>query len=169
MHMHNNLSDILAALRVTSDEDPDYADTLCGPRTRGSTAEAVFAATPGGDFSLTVPDRPLTPIDGASNGAQAYSCLIREINGRLGASALADLNDADLTGVRVRRGAHGVELYLTCSCGHRGCMVCHADENACFNETAVTTFIVGPKGDLWTWFPGPLMGTLPRDCAVKLK
>jgi hypothetical protein len=158
-----SLLDMHDALLQMWRRDPVYAYTLCGPRTRGSTTtEPLFSGSDGDGSApvLVVQDREVVPVAGAVNGAQAYQCAVAEIGGRLGAVRYGSLTVQERERAFVRDGEHGPELAMP--------------GFVCFPPTHIITFIVGPDGCLWTWYPGPIMAPYSpemgpqADTAVKL-
>ncbi len=152
----SRLKDIERAMRAMWREDQEYARTLLGRRTRGSTTSyPLFELGFDGWPKLAVRDRPIEYVGEGQRGASIYRAAIEELCGTVGACALEDLSDLMLERVRVRRGAHGYELYIPEYERDRRL----ADE---------ITFVVGPDYTLWTWHPGPALEPLSPRVAVKL-
>jgi len=151
------LKDVERAMRALWREDPEYARTLLGPRTRGSTTErALFELGHDGWPTLQVRDREIAYVGEGQRGAAIYTAQIPELGGRLGAVPLADLGDDQLERVRVRRGPHALELYV------------EGVDTSTLPPTDLVTFVVGQDYTLWTWHPGLPLNPLDGEVAVKL-
>ena len=154
------LKDIERAMRVLWRMDQNYARTLLGPRTRGSTTEkALFELGSDGLPCLVVSDRPIKYVGPGFDGASVYTANVPELGGRVGARALSSFDEDDYKFIRVRKGPHGPELYIEDSCEVWTLDFFRSDE---------VSFVVGPDGDLWTWHPGSVLDPLSGNVAVKL-
>ena len=139
-----------------------HAETLRGPRSRGSVSEKGLEALPqdreGVEFQ---------PSKGVGiPGCRYLEFAAPEIGGRLGACRLADALAGGLQ-VRVRSGKHGYELFVDRD--PQGVEMLSADS---------LTVILGPDETgtfpevVWTWHPGRPMASacagVCDDLAVKL-
>jgi len=126
-----------------------HAASLEGPRTRGSTTEFGLEILP--------PEMELekfTPVADAAPGCKYYRGHAPALRGKLGAMPIGNLvPDNLLDTVRVRKGAHGYELFIDTPASEA--------MNIGANDLTV---ILGPDetGSLpeiiWTWHPGGVMG-----------
>lgn len=132
----------------------DYAKTLIGPRTRGSTTTAGIET-----LSPNLVGKTFVPETGAVPGCTYVHFEAPSLNGRLGAVSLENIPDEDLSLVRVRKGPHGHEFYIDRP-QHEGI------------SCSFITVILGPddNGDdiVWTWHPGLPLEPMNHKGAVKL-
>lgn len=140
--------------------DPGHAMTLVGPRAEDSKlgvfqAFEVEGRKPHFRLAEGVQNRPIRPVEGGVDGAQAFQADIEEIGGRVAARPLSMIPAVHTDRIRCRWGAHGAELFL------KGCEYKSL-------PTRVVTFIVGPDRQLWAWYPGPILPQLSKHTAIKL-
>ena len=124
-----------------------YAETLVGPRTRGSMSvlglNKMMAKTPLTEF------RPAAGV--AQEGVRYFRARIPGLGGRLGAIPYSEAVAKNLT-IRERVGKHGAELFLN-----------RAPNLKNMKPVDYATFIVGKekgKDVLFTWHPGMPLGTM---------
>ena len=155
--MIKDLNGIYEAFLKTLDDDPEYAMTLVGNRTRGSRTRMPVFTLLHGEVVLAHANRPVRYVGEGQGGASIYEADMPELQGEIRAitvDQIAEIGGSLVSKVRMRIGKHGPELYL------KGAALGNV-------QTDVVTFIVGPDGDLWTWYPGPAMDPLGGNVAVK--
>jgi hypothetical protein len=139
-----NAADIRRLLMKNLDSNIEdvskHAETLDGPRTRGSTTKRGLGSLPN--------DRPAERVYPAAVNPelQCYKLWAPELCGRIGAISLREALDSG-NSVKVRNGLHGNELYMTA-----------------VGELPMTDNIYVIIGDfmgeqvIYTWHPGEPLG-----------
>jgi hypothetical protein len=148
--------EILNGIELTAKLDGGYADSLRGPRTRGSTTTEGLTSLPEDYEAQRAVDQRL---------AGPGTVIFQGPNGLGGRQRAVTLSAALAAGeqVCVRKGFHGPELYVDRSIGE-GQVAEHL------------TFIVAGEsnpdglglGALVTWYPGEPTAPIDPECGVKL-
>jgi len=156
-------SDILSAINTTSLADEGYAQSLRGPRTRGSVTAKGLADLPDNYIAEALADQ-----SAAGKATRIYQGPDGGLGGKLGMMTLAAALDQGKE-VKVRLGKHGPELYLNRTLGDE------KEAGDWMAPSSVLTFIVATEGypdvaagGLITWYPGPVTPNLDPGVAVKL-
>ena len=152
-----NKNDILNGIELTSKLDEGYANSLRGPRTRGSITKNGLEDLPEDYIITLLEDQSL-----AMKGTAFFQGDHGNLNGKLGIMSLQQAVDVGLK-VKARAGKHGTELYID-------------QEEAEMIPSKVITFIIATdgntdgieKGGLITWYPGEPTPNLDTRVAVKI-
>ena len=151
--------EILAGIELTASLDSDYADTLRGARTRGSTTKHGLEELPE-DYVATLDEDQSC----AGPGTAIYRGGDGVLGGKLGILGLAEALERGFT-VSAVRGEHGPELVAK-----PAGLISHGSL-----WSSRLTFIVAteenkevPAGALVTWYPGRVTPLLGFNVAVKI-
>lgn len=155
-----NKAEILAAIEKTAKLNADYAASLRGPRTRGSTTEKGLEDLP---EDYRIDKDPLFGQRLAGPGTEIWMGG-NALGGQEGVMSLDQALRMGLN-VKVRMGKHGPELYLDV-----------AEADALMQDTDILTFIIATVGNpdglepgaLVTWYPGWPTPLLDPHVAVKM-
>ena len=154
-------TDILNGIELTADFDSDYADTLRGARTRGSTTKHGLEELPE-DYVATLDEDQSC----AGAGTAIYRGGDGVLGGKLGILGLAEALERGLHVAARLDEEHGPYLVAV-----------EVDEYIMEGRflSSRLTFIVAaedneevPCGALGTWYPGRVTPMLDENVAVKL-
>lgn len=149
--MSITIGDVLRMIKEMKKTMPEYAETLMGPRTRGSTT------LKGLDY--LDPHRVCKLLEIKENGTHIYTAHAPELDGMCGAGSLKEVIEKGLVDqVRVRVGVHGPELYIS-----------NASNQHHPNDDITIITVLDDHGNrvVATWHPGPPFEPLDTNTGVK--